>query len=39
MKERGVRPLIDNEIWVPRILWAFFAAIAATALTLIFMDG
>ena len=39
MKERGVQPLIDNEIWVPRILWAFFAAIAATALTLIFMDG
>src|SRR6266853_429419 len=39
MKERGVRPLIDNELWVPRILWVFFAVIAATALTLIFVDG
>ena len=39
MKERGVRPLIDNEIWVPRVLWVFFAVIAATALTLIFVDG
>ena len=39
MKERGVRPLIDNEIWVPRILWVFFAAVAVTALILIFVDG
>lgn len=39
MKERGIRPLIENEIWVPRILWAFFAAIAAGAILLLFAEG
>jgi len=39
MKERGVRPLIDNEIWVPRVLWVFFAVIAAAALASMFVDG
>lgn len=39
MKERGIRPLIENEIWVPRILWGFFAVIAAAAVVLMFADG
>jgi len=39
MRERGIRPLIENEIWVPRILWGFFAAIAAAAVALMFAEG
>jgi len=39
MKERGIRPLIENEIWIPRILWGFFAAIAAAAVLVMFLEG
>jgi hypothetical protein len=39
MKDRGVSPLIENEIWVPRILLGFFAAVACAAVVLIFVEG
>ncbi len=39
MQERGVRPLIDNEKWVPRILGVFFGALAVAAILLIAIDA
>jgi hypothetical protein len=39
MEKRGIRPLIEDELWVPRVLWVFFALIAAAAVLLMFVDA
>ena len=38
MQERGVRPLIENEKWVPRILGVIFGALAVAAVPLMALD-
>jgi len=39
MQERGVRPLIENEKWVPRILGVFFGGFAVAAVLLMALDS